>query len=59
MVVQNLVYPDAPLLEFCVEAILQVGLSKPPVLVVEIFGDDLPNVAPFYTFPAISQGPRL
>jgi hypothetical protein len=50
---------DAPLLEFCVEAVLQVGLAKPLVLVVAIFGEDLPNVAPFYIFSAISQGPWL
>jgi hypothetical protein len=57
MVVQNLVDLDASLLEFRVEAILQVGLAKPPVLVVAIFGEDLPNVAPFYIFIAVSQGP--
>jgi hypothetical protein len=50
---------DAPLLEFRVEAILQVGLAKPPVLVVAIFGEDLPNVAPFYIFIAVSKGPWL
>jgi hypothetical protein len=38
------------LLEFHIKAILQVGLAKPPVLVVTIFGEDLPNVAPFYIF---------
>jgi hypothetical protein len=59
MVVQNLVDLDAPLLEFCVEAILQVGLAKPPVLVVAIFGEDLPNVAPFYIFTTVSKGPWL
>jgi hypothetical protein len=50
---------DASLLEFRVEAVLQVGLAKPLVLVVAIFGEDLPNVAPFYIFIAISQGPWL
>jgi hypothetical protein len=50
---------DAPLFEFRVEAVLQVGLAKPPVLVVAIFGEDLPNVAPFYIFTAVSQGPWL
>jgi hypothetical protein len=59
MVVQNLVDLDASLLEFHVEAVLQVGLAKPPVLVVAIFGEDLPNVAPFYIFTAVSQGPWL
>ena len=57
MVVQNLVYLNAPLLEFCVKAILQVSLAEPPVLVVAIFGEDLPNVTPFYIFTAVSQGP--
>jgi hypothetical protein len=50
---------NAPLLEFRVEAILQVGLAKPPVLVVAIFGEDLPNVVPFYIFTAVSKGPWL
>jgi hypothetical protein len=59
LVVQNLVDLDAPLLEFRVEAILQVGLAKPPVLVVAIFGEDLPNVPPFYIFTVVSQGPWL
>jgi hypothetical protein len=59
VVVQNLVDLDAPLLEFRVEAILQVGLAKPPVLVVAIFGEDLPNVAPFYIFTVVSKGPWL
>jgi hypothetical protein len=59
MVIQNLVDLDASLLEFCVEVVLQVGLAKPPVLVVAIFGKDLPNVAPFYIFTAVSQGPWL
>jgi hypothetical protein len=59
LVVQNLVDLDAPLLEFRIEVVLQVGLAKPPVLVVAIFGEDLPNVAPFYIFTAISQGPWL
>jgi hypothetical protein len=59
VVVQNLVDLDAPLLEFRVEAILQVGLAKPPVLVVAIFGEDLPNVAPFYILTTVSQGPWL
>jgi hypothetical protein len=59
LVVQNLVDLDAPLLEFHVEAVLQVGLAKPLVLVVAIFGEDLPNVAPFYIFTAVSQGPWL
>jgi hypothetical protein len=56
VVVQNLVDLDAPLLEFRTEAILQVGLTKPPVLVVAIFGEDLSNVAPF---TAVSKGPWL
>jgi hypothetical protein len=47
VVVQNLVDLDAPLFEFQVEAILQVGLAKPPVLVVVVFGEDLSNMAPF------------
>jgi hypothetical protein len=59
LIVQNLIDLDAPLLEFRVEAVLQVGLAKPPVLVVAIFGEDLPNVAPFYIFTTISQGPWL
>jgi hypothetical protein len=59
VVVQNLEDLDAPLLEFLIEAILQVGLAKPPVLVVAIFGEDLPKVAPFYIFPAVSKGPWL
>jgi hypothetical protein len=50
---------DAPLLEFRVKAVLQVGLAKPLVLVVAIFGEDLLNVAPFYIFTAVSQGPWL
>jgi hypothetical protein len=50
---------NASLLEFRVEAVLQVGLAKPPVLVVAIFREDLPNVAPFYIFIAVSQGPWL
>ena len=50
---------DAPLLESYIEAILQVSLTKPPVLVVAIFREDLPNVAPFYIFTAVSQGPWL
>jgi hypothetical protein len=29
------------------------------VLVVVIFGEDLPNVAPFYIFTAINKGPWL
>jgi hypothetical protein len=59
VVVQNLVDLDALLLEFRVEKKLQVGLAKPPVLVVVIFGEDLPNVAPFYIFTAVSKGPWL
>jgi hypothetical protein len=59
MVVQNLVYLDAPSLEFLVVAILQVGLAKPLMLIVTIFGEDLPNVAPFYIFTVISKGPWL
>jgi hypothetical protein len=59
VVVQNLVDLDAPLLEFRIEAVLQVGLAKPPVLVVAIFGEDLPNVAPFYILTVVSQGPWL
>jgi hypothetical protein len=59
LVVQNLVDLDTSLLEFRVEAVLEVGLTKPPVLVVMIFGEDLPNVAPFYIFTAINQGPWL
>jgi hypothetical protein len=59
VVVQNLVDLDALLLEFHVEAVLQVGLAKPLVLVVAIFGEDLPNVAPFYILTAVSQGPWL
>jgi hypothetical protein len=59
MVIQNLVYLNAPLLEFRVEAIFQVGLAKPPVLVVAIFGKDLSNVAPFYIFTTGSKGPWL
>jgi hypothetical protein len=50
---------DVPLLEFHVEAVLLVGLAKPPVLVVALFGEDLPNVAPFYILTAVSQGPWL
>jgi hypothetical protein len=59
LVVQNLVDLDASLLEFRIEAVFQVGLAKPPVLVVAIFAEDLPNVAPFYIFTAVSQGPWL
>jgi hypothetical protein len=54
-----LVYLDAPSLEFLVAAILQVGLAKPPMLVVAIFREDLPNVAPFYIFTTVSKGPWL
>jgi hypothetical protein len=59
VVVQNLVYLDAPSLEFLVAAILQVGFAKPPMLVVAIFGEDLPNMAPFYIFTTVSKGPWL
>jgi hypothetical protein len=59
VVVQNLVYLDAPLLEFLITAILQVGLIEPLILVVAIFGEDLPNVAPFYIFTVVSKGPWL
>jgi hypothetical protein len=59
VVVQNVVYLDAPSLEFLVAAILQVGLAEPPMLVVAIFGEDLPNVAPLYIFTAVSKGPWL
>jgi hypothetical protein len=59
VVVQNLVDLDAPLLEFRVKAVLQVGLAKPLGVVVAIFGEDLPNVAPFYILTAVSQGPWL
>ena len=59
VVVQNLVDLNAPLLEFVVEAILQVGLTELPVLIVAIFREDLPNVAPFYIFTAINKGPWL
>ena len=54
VVVQNLVYLDAPLLEFCIEAIFWNGLSELVVLIVANFGEDLPNVAPFYIFIAVS-----
>jgi hypothetical protein len=57
VVVQNLVYLDAPSLEFFIVAILQVGLAKPPMLVVAIFGEDLSNVAPFYIFTAVGKDP--
>jgi hypothetical protein len=59
VVVQNFVYLDASSLEFLVAAILQVGLAKLPMLVVAIFGEDLPNVVPFYIFIAVSKGPWL
>ena len=58
-VVQNLVYLDAALFEFRIEAILQVGLGEPSVLVVAIFGEDLSNMAPFYKFTAVTQAPWL
>jgi hypothetical protein len=57
MVVQNLVDLDALLFEFWIEAVLQVGRTEPPMLVVAFFGEDLPNVAPFYIFATISKGP--
>jgi hypothetical protein len=50
---------DAPLFEFQVEAILQVGLTKPPVLVVAVFGEDLSNMAPFYIFIVVGKGAWL
>ena len=59
MVVQNFVYLNASLLQICVKAILQVGFGEPLVLIVAIFKEDLPNVAPFYIFIAVSQGPWL
>jgi hypothetical protein len=59
VVVQNLVYLDALSLEFLVAAILQVGLAKRLMLVVAFFREDLPNVAPFYIFTAVSKGPWL
>jgi hypothetical protein len=59
VVVQNLVYLYAASLEFLVTAILQVGLTKPSMLIVAIFGKDLPNVAPLYIFIAVSKGPWL
>jgi hypothetical protein len=49
MVVQNLVDLDALLFEFWIEAVLQVGLVEPLMLVVAVFREDLPNVAPFAT----------
>jgi hypothetical protein len=59
VVVQNLVDLDAPLFEFRVKAILQVGLVEPPVLVVAVFRKDLPNVVPFYIFTAVNKVPWL
>jgi hypothetical protein len=56
VVVQNLVDLSAPLFEFRIEAILQVGLVEPLVLVVVVFGKDLLNVATFYIFTAVSKG---
>jgi hypothetical protein len=50
---------DALLFEFRVEAILQVGLTEPPVLFVAVFPKDLSNMAPFYIFTAVSKGPWL
>lgn len=54
-----MVYLDAALLEFRIEAILQVRLGKPPVLVVALFGEDLSDVASFYIITAILIAPRL
>ena len=54
-----MVYLDAALLEFRIEAIFQVRLGKPLVLVVTLFGEDLPDVAPFYIITAVIQAPRL
>jgi hypothetical protein len=59
MVVENLVDLDASLCEFWIEAILQVRLAEPSMLIVAFFGEDLSNVAPFYIFATISNGPWL
>jgi hypothetical protein len=59
VVVQNLVDLGAPLFEFRIEAILQVGLVEPSVLVVVGFGEDLSNMAPFYIFTTVNKGPWL
>jgi hypothetical protein len=59
MVVQNLVDLDVSLFEFWIEAVFQVGLAEPPMLVVEFFGEDLPNVVPFYIFAIVSKGSWL
>jgi hypothetical protein len=59
MVVQNLVDLDALLFEFWIKVVLQVDLAEPPMLVVAVFGKDLSNVAPFYIFAIVSEGPWL
>jgi hypothetical protein len=46
-------------LNFSSRQYFRFGLAKPPMLVVAIFGEDLPNVAPFYIFTAVSKGPWL
>jgi hypothetical protein len=56
MVVENLVDLDA-LFEFWIEAVLQVGLTEPPMVVVMVFRKDLSNMAPLYVLTAISKGP--
>jgi hypothetical protein len=44
MVVQNLIDLNAPLFEFWIKAVLQVGLVEPPMVVVTVIGEDLPNM---------------
>jgi hypothetical protein len=59
VVIQYLVDLNAPLFEFKVKAKLQVGLVEPPMLVVTVLREDLPNMAPFYILTAVSKGPWL
>jgi hypothetical protein len=56
LVVENLVDLKASLFEFWIEAILQVGLVEPLMVVVMVFGKDISNMAPFYVHTTISKG---
>jgi hypothetical protein len=47
------------LFEFWIEVVLQVGFAIPSMLVVAVFEEDLPNVAPFYILAIVSEGPWL
>jgi hypothetical protein len=59
MVVQNLVDLNTSLFEFCIDAVLQVRLAEPPMLIVEFFRKDLPDVALLHIFATVSKGPWL